>query len=208
MKGRGERDEKTTEIYQLTYNLVLIEKISGGLGVKDLKHSKYKILKLEEQFIKNQNEIDQLKKERENLQSEVEKYRKAFEDTKKERDCQIAEYQKKIEELENHYKFSMMQIDDVLVTFLGVKHEIMDKPSDFEKVLQEMIDKSRTFVDLLPTEPIKIVDMLISASEECEPLTIDGTQYKDAHKIFSTKDLEQIAQHLLVYCEHNSEENV
>lgn len=35
------------------------------------------------------------------LQSEVEKYRKAFEDTKKEHDCQIADYQKKIEELYN-----------------------------------------------------------------------------------------------------------
>lgn len=35
------------------------------------------------------------------LQSEVEKYRKAFEDAKKERDCQIVEYQKKIEKLYN-----------------------------------------------------------------------------------------------------------
>ncbi len=33
----------------------------------------------------------------EKLQSEVEKYRKAFENAKKERDCQIAEYRKKIE---------------------------------------------------------------------------------------------------------------
>lgn len=33
------------------------------------------------------------------LETEVEKYRKAFEDAKKERDCQVAEYQKKIDEL-------------------------------------------------------------------------------------------------------------
>lgn len=33
------------------------------------------------------------------LQSEVEKYRKVFEDAKKECDCQVAEYRKKIDEL-------------------------------------------------------------------------------------------------------------
>ena len=37
----------------------------------------------------------------EELQSEVEKYRKSFEDAKKERDCQIAEYQKKIKEMDD-----------------------------------------------------------------------------------------------------------
>lgn len=39
------------------------------------------------------------------LQSKVEKYRKAFENAKKERACQIAEYQKKIEELEKKSDF-------------------------------------------------------------------------------------------------------
>lgn len=175
--------------------------------MKDLKHSIHKILKLEE-FIKNRNEIDQLKKEREKLQSEIEKYRKDFENIQKERDCQVEEYQKKIKELEQHHKFSMMQIDDVLVEFLGVKHEIMDKPSDFKKVLQETIDKSRTFVDLLPTEPIKIADMLINANGKCEPFIIDGTEYKDTYKIFDIEDLKQIAQHLLLYCKYNKKENV
>lgn len=104
----------------------------------------------------------------EELQSEVEKYRKAFEDAKNERDCQIAKYQKEIEELENHHKFSMMQIDDVLVEFLGVTHEVMDRPRDFEKVLQEVIDKSKTVSDFLPTEPIKVADMLINADGEYE----------------------------------------
>lgn len=46
-------------------------------------------------------EKDDYDKEVNRLQSEVEKYRKAFEDAKKERDRQIAEYRKKIEELTN-----------------------------------------------------------------------------------------------------------
>lgn len=106
------------------------------------------------------------------LQSEVEKYRKAFECAKKERDCQIAEYQKKIEELENHHKFSMMQIDDVLVEFLGVTHEVTDKPSDFEKVLQEFIDRSKTVSDFLQTEPIKVAETLINAEGEYEHIRL------------------------------------
>lgn len=166
-----------------------------------LKHHN---LKLNEELIKKQNKIHQLKKERDSLKSEVEKCTKAYENAKKAHDIQICEYQKKIEELENHHKFSMMQIDDVLIEFFGVTHEIMDNPIDFEKVLQEVIDKSRFVTGFLPTEPIKIVDMLINAEGECEPLTIEGTEYKDTYKIFHTKDLKQIAQHLLIYCEHNT----
>lgn len=141
-------------------------------------------------------------KEVDRLKSEVEKYRKVFEDAKKERDCQIAECQKKIEELENHHKFSMMQIDDVLVEFLGVTHEVMDKPSDFEKVLQEVIDKSKTISDFLPTEPIKVADLLIDASKK-RTNCMTGKEY-DKY-IFEKWQLKQIAEHLLIYCNHNGE---
>lgn len=101
------------------------------------------------------------------LQSEVEKYRKAFEDAKKERDCQVAEYRKKIEELEN-----------------------------------------RDITELLPTDPIKVADMLINAEGEYEhnPIVkkICGTD-KGAYRIFGVSELRQIAEHLLVYCNHNGE---
>lgn len=154
------------------------------------------------------NELFVMKDEIKRLQSEVNKYRKAFENAKKERDCQIAEYQKKIEELENHHKFSIMQIDDVLMEFLGVTHEIMDKPHDFEKVLQEVIDKSKTVADFLPTEPIKVADMLINAEGEYEhnPLAkaLCGED-KGTYRIFDIGELRQIAEHLLIYCNHNKE---
>lgn len=157
-------------------------------------------------FLQHDKEFaDEIKK----LQFEVEKYRKAFESVKKERDYQIAEYKKKINELEQHHKFSMMQIDDVLVGFLGVTHEIMDKPSDFEKVLQEAIEKSKTVTDLLPTEPIKVADMLINAEGEYEHNSlvkkICGTD-KGTYRIFGVSELRQIAEHLLIYCNHYREE--
>lgn len=145
-------------------------------------------------------------KKNKELQSEVEKYRKAFEYAKNERDCQIAEYQKKIEELENHHKFSIMQIDDVLVEFLGVTHEIMDNPRDFEKVLQEVIDMSKNVSDFLPTEPIKVADMLINAEREYECDTFErafhGTN-KSTYCIFDIGELRQIAEHLITYCKYN-----
>lgn len=202
--------------------------------------------KMQKTISDNQSEIAK-------LNCEVEKCHKAFEDAKKERDCQVAEYRKKIEELENHHKFCMMQIDDVLVEFLGVTHEVMDKPHDFEMVLQELIDKNKTelerakntinqidyileklfgvrydtvdkpdefekilherikgnVTDFLPTEPIKVADVLMNAEGEYErnPLEKEfcGTD-KGTYRIFEVSELRQIAEHLLVYCNHNKEE--
>lgn len=51
------------------------------------------------EFFGMQGANNQLNKDVDKLQSKVEKYRKAFEDAKKECDFRIAEYQKKIEEL-------------------------------------------------------------------------------------------------------------
>lgn len=198
-------------------------------------------------------QLDKKQSEIAHLQHEVEKYHKAFESAKKERDCQIAEYHKKIEELEDHHKFSMMQIDDVLVEFLGVTHEVMDNPMDFEKVLQEKIDKNKTelerakntinqiddileklfgvrhdmvdkpdefekilsekvkgnITDFLPEEPIKVVDMLINAEGEYEHNPVAKAfcgKDNGAYRIFDVSDLRQIAEHLLIYCNHNDEE--
>lgn len=142
----------------------------------------------------------------EKIRSQAEYFRQELDETKKERDFRICECEKKIEELENHHKFSMMQIDDVLMNFLGVTHEIMDKPHDFEKVLQEVIDKNKTDFDLIPTEPIKVADMLINAEGEYEHSPIVKSIIKSdkgTYRIFDVPELRQIAEHLLVYCNNN-----
>lgn len=106
------------------------------------------------------------------LQSEVEKYRQAFENTKKERDCQIAEYQKKIEEL-------------------TAGREFLSKGS---------ISAHQ--------DPIDIAKDLINAEGEYErnPLVkaFCGTD-KGTYRIFDVSELRQIAEHLLVYCNHNGD---
>lgn len=171
----------------------------------------------------------------EELQSQVEKYRKAFEDAKKERDRQIAEYQKKIEELhyslktlEENLKVSNVIIENTIKNEKGeetntVKFESIKQFAEYvkcfytvnldyiHKVLQgKGINQNNpeNIADFLPTEPIKIADMLINAEGDYEhnPLAkaLCGTD-KGKYRIFEVSELRQIAEHLLIYCNHNRE---
>lgn len=153
-------------------------------------------------------------KEVSRLQSEVEKYRKAFEHAKKERDCQVAEYKNRAgkdkTELERA-KNTINQIDDILEKLFGVRHDTVDKPDEFEKILTDRVKEN--VVDSLSTEPIKVSDMLINATYTREK----GDMEKALHKafgndsdtveenVFDISELRQIAEHLLVYCNHNGE---
>lgn len=176
-------------------------------------------------------------------QSEVEKYRKAFEDTRKDRDCQIAEYQKKIEELttendrlkgdvgsmnyqekqdktNNFYGMYAHSAKDLtkddLLMFLGIlTKELIANGVDFRyemekelKVWDIKIKSDKEITDSLPTEPIKVADMLINAEGEYEhnPLAkaLCGED-KGTYRIFNIGELRQIAEHLLVYCNHHGE---
>lgn len=179
----------------------------------------------------------------EELQSEVDKYRKAFEDAKKERDCQIAECQKKIEELtkENErlkenvgskgyteknnktnnfyglYACSAKNLTkDDLLMFLGIlTKKLIANGVDFRyemenelKVWDIKIKSDKEFTNFLPTEPIKVADMLINAEGEYEHNPLAKALYKEdkgTYRIFDVSELRQIAEHLLVYCNHNEE---
>lgn len=98
------------------------------------------------------------------------------------------------------------QIDDILEKLFGVRHDTVDKPYEFEKILSE---KAKWNVaDFLPTEPIKVVDMLINAEGEYEHNSITKVlcgEDKGTYHIFDIGELRQIAEHLLVYCNHNRE---
>lgn len=189
------------------------------------KHDKEftdKIKELEEELEKSNREhaktlwefCDSVKKEDyekevNHLQSEAEKYRKAFEDAKKERDCQVAECQSRTEkdktELERA-KNTINQIDYILGKLFGVRHDTFEKQDEFEKILSERAKGNVT--DFLPTEPIKVADMLINAEGEYERNPLEkafcGTD-KGTYRIFEISELRQTAEHLLVYCNHNGE---
>ena len=61
----------------------------------------------------------------------------------------------------------------------------------------------------LPVEPVDVASMLINAREEYETNSLQrafGAGEKEVADKYSVDDLRQIAEHLLVYCNHNSEE--
>lgn len=118
------------------------------------------------------------------------------------------EFTDKIEELKNQLdrrKTIIVQIDEILEELFGVKHDAV-RLGEFEKFLREKVMKKVS--DFLPTEPIKVADMLISAEKEFKQSEyakkicgIGNVPYR----IFDISDLRQIAEHLLVYCNHNRE---
>lgn len=138
----------------------------------------------------------------EELQRGVEKYRKAFEYAKKERDCQVAGDLRRAEkdkaEIERT-KNTVNQIDDILERLFGARHDTVDKPNEFEKILSERAKGE--VADFLPKEPIGVAEMLINAHKR---YLYENSAYYS--KIFNVSELRQIAEHLLVYCNHNKEE--
>lgn len=190
-----------------------------------------------------ERQVDEFQDREEKLQSEVEKYRKAFEDAKKERDCQIAEYQKKIEELyyslktlEGNLKVSNVVIEETIKNENGeesntVKFDSIKQFAEYvkcfytvnldyiQKVLQgnkENQNNSENIADFLPTEPIKVADMLIdNAMKSYESYVKDfakaysgklviGNPCEDVRRQ-TLSYLRQIAEHLLVYCNRYGE---
>lgn len=145
------------------------------------------------------------------LQSEVEKYRKAFEDVKNERDCQVAEYRKKIDDLEHDLKTAGEKIQDLAGENMKLQCERNDYKSKSEFLeVDKMRMKQNEITDFLPTEPIKVADMLINAEGEYEHNPLAKALYKEdkgTYCIFNIGELRQIAEHLLVYCNHNGEDN-
>ena len=61
--------------------------------------------------------------------------------------------------------------------------------------------------DELPTDPIEVAQMLINSTYEYGSSALEKALYKCGDtrttERYSIDDLEQIAEHLLVYCKHN-----
>lgn len=222
------------QLAEMVINLDDSNKISASI----ICNLETEIKEIKEKYAENLWEhCDSVKKEDyekeiNRLQSEVEKYRKAFEDAKNERDCQIAEHRNEIDELKqrlerqetatkyaeeyvNSLKCSVdrkqdaiNQIDGIICELFGIAHNGDIYSDDFKKLLREKSEVGKTIADFLPTEPIKVADMLINAEGEYEhsPIVkkICGTD-KGTYSIFDIGELRQIAEHLLVYCNHNGE---
>ena len=79
--------------------------------------------------------------------------------------------------------------------------------SEFFEVDRMRVKKNK-ITDFLQTEPIKVADMLINVEGEYEHNPLAKALYgedKGIYRIFDISELRKIAEHLLVYCNHNGE---
>ena len=89
----------------------------------------------------------------------------------------------------------------------GLEKELKDKQCQIEEMqnhidcLKSELEEAQDNKIQLPSEPIKVAEMLIDATEKRENC-MNGKEYDKP--MYEKWQLEQIARHLLVYC-NNSE---
>lgn len=130
------------------------------------------------------------------LQSEVEKYRKAFEDAKNElKDLEI--------KIEEEYKLLEIEVERLRKN----ERELSEENAELHCELQAV----NAFQEGYPTEPIKVACMLINATYTREKGNIEKVFYKAfgnnsdvvEENVFDISELRQIAEHLMTYCKYN-----
>lgn len=178
--------------------------IALDITINDMKNTE-KIIK---QYNRKQCECEKSEKRRPFADKELaEKWKELAEELNEKGYKYIEENEELKAELERRERI-INQIDDILENLFGVRHDI-GKPNEFEEILKEKIYGNITIEDFLPAEPIKVADMLISAEGEYEHTPIMKTLCKTdkgTYKLFEISELRQIAEHLLVYCNENQED--
>lgn len=105
--------------------------------------------------------------------------------------CELKDLQIKMEE---EYKPLEIEIENLRKN----ERELSEENAELHCELQAV----NAFQEGYPAEPIKVADMLINASKK-RTNCMTGKEY-DKY-IFEKWQLRQIAEHLLVYCNHNAE---
>lgn len=152
--------------------------------MSNLDFWKNRVAELEEECVRKQNMIDDLDKiinskndEIKQLKHDLEKTYNHLMETEKEAEEQIEELESELEVKEN---------------LLKIKNGLCGNN------------------DELPINPIEVAQMLINATFEYEANNLEKALFKCGDtrttERYSIDDLEQIAEHLLVYCKHNRED--
>lgn len=109
------------------------------------------------------------------------------------------------------------QIDSIICELFGIAHNSDEYTDEFKELLRSQSEAEKTIADFLPTEPIKVADMLINEMEkrkkndakvhrkEQEERGFAFVNPFDENKKRAISELRQIAEHLLVYCNENGE---
>ena len=107
-------------------------------------------------------------------------------------------FEDKIDELENIINHKLGDWDEY-----GIQYkEILDMKAENQELKQRIAELENRETVELPFDALETANMLINATYKRKNC-MTGTMYdKD---IYDIDDLEQIAEHLLVYCKHNRE---
>lgn len=124
----------------------------------------------------------------------------------KELQCEIDHIKSELNRKEN----TINQIDNILNELFGVTHDVVSKPDEFKKILEEKIKNSKDISNFLPAEPIKVADILINYQRKPDKteslrLAFANREITEETKVnqFNILQLREIAEYLLVYCNVN-----
>lgn len=181
----GRKDKETTAHYEITENY--------GVTIEGLDFSVHDA-KRQQEIQKKEAQISRLEKEL-----------AVFKDSRNELADKVHNLERELERKET----AINQIDSIICELFGIAHNGDEYTEDFKELLRNQSAAEKTISDFLPAEPIKVADMLINAEREYERNAIGKAFYgndKGTYNLFDISELRQIAEHLIVYCNHNMEE--
>ena len=123
---------------------------------------------------------------------------------------------KDYEALENKIQKLKCELDKTYNQLMEVEKDAQERIAELKSELEvkDNLLKIKNGLlgnsDDLSTDPIEVAQMLINATYERETNAMERAFYKcgDTETVqrYSINDLEQIAEHLLVYCKHHRED--
>ena len=159
----------------------------------------------------------------EKLQAKLEKTHNQLMETEKEAQAKISELESDLEEWKAEARAAKKSREEMLANFRKGIEPYVDLVHMHERIaeLESELEAKDNLLKIknglcgsfgcLPSEPISVANMLINAKEEYEPTSLEKALCKTEEKClvdkYSDDDLEQIAEHLLVYCRHNREDD-
>lgn len=169
-----------------------------------------------------QNEILFEERIAENLRSvtgvDIDEVRKTLQNTKEYMNNTYVEKLKdEIDSLKDqlqHKEAATKQIDSIICELFGIAHNGDEYTDDFKELLRSRSAAGKTLADFLSTEPIEAATELINAVytrnkgefEKAIGEAFGNTSGTIIEQMYSISELRQIAEHLLVYCNANGEE--
>ena len=109
-------------------------------------------------------------------------------------------FEDKIAELENIINHKLGDWDEY-----GIQYkEILDMKAENQELKQRIAEFENKETVELPFDALKTANMLINATYKAE---IPFLEREVDRNVYDIDDLEQIAEHLLVYCKHNKEDD-